>query len=96
MKTTRLDAAACRTAERLLRHNRHELVLGDKINPHWIDGGARFWYAVDTSAGRRFVLVDPAAGTRERRSTGRWSRPPWRRPRDTTWTRRRCRSAPSN
>jgi hypothetical protein len=49
----------------LLRHNRPELVLGDKVSPQWIDGGARFWYAVDTSAGRRFILVDPKAGTRE-------------------------------
>lgn len=36
-----------------------------KIRPKWIDGGARFWYAVDTSAGRRFILVHPKAGTRE-------------------------------
>ncbi|MCY0960983.1 S9 family peptidase [Streptomyces sp. H27-H5] len=42
-----------------------ELVIGDKVRPQWIDGGARFLYAVSTGAGRRFVLVDPAAGTRE-------------------------------
>jgi dipeptidyl aminopeptidase/acylaminoacyl peptidase len=65
MKTARLDASAYQTAERLLRHNRDGLVLGDRISPQWIDGGARFWYAVDSSAGRRFVLVDPEAGTRE-------------------------------
>jgi dienelactone hydrolase len=65
VKTTRLDAAAYQDAERLLRHNRGELVLGDKISPQWIDGGARFRYVVNTSEGRRFVLVDPKAGTRE-------------------------------
>lgn len=42
-----------------------ELVIGDKVRPQWIDGGARFWYAVSNGVGRRFVLVDPAAGTRE-------------------------------
>uniref|UniRef100_A0AAU2JNM4 S9 family peptidase n=1 Tax=Streptomyces sp. NBC_00049 TaxID=2903617 RepID=A0AAU2JNM4_9ACTN len=42
-----------------------ELVVGDKVRPQWIDGGARFWYAVSHGTGRRFVLVDPAAGTRE-------------------------------
>ncbi|MEU9415763.1 DPP IV N-terminal domain-containing protein [Streptomyces sp. NPDC048272] len=42
-----------------------ELVVGDKVRPQWIDGGARFWYAVSTGAGRRFVLVDPVAGIRE-------------------------------
>ncbi|HWO68231.1 MAG TPA: DPP IV N-terminal domain-containing protein, partial [Umezawaea sp.] len=40
------------------------LVVGDKVKPQWIDGGARFRYAVSNGAGRRFVLVDPAAGTR--------------------------------
>ena len=54
-------------AEQLLRRPARpgELVVGDKVRPQWIDGGARFWYAVSNGAGRRFVLVDPAAGTRE-------------------------------
>ncbi|MBT2447823.1 DPP IV N-terminal domain-containing protein [Streptomyces sp. ISL-43] len=54
-------------AERLLRRPARpgELVTGDKVRPQWIEGGARFWYAVNNGVGRRFVLVDPAAGTRE-------------------------------
>lgn len=54
-------------AEQLFRRPARpgELVVGDKVRPQWIDGGARFWYAVSDGAGRRFVLVDPAAGTRE-------------------------------
>ena len=36
-----------------------ELVIGDKVRPQWIDGGARFWFAVSDGVGRRFVLVDP-------------------------------------
>jgi dipeptidyl-peptidase 4 len=54
-------------AEQLLRRPARpgELVIGDKITPQWIDGGARFWYAVSTGTGMRFVLVDPAAGSRE-------------------------------
>jgi dipeptidyl-peptidase 4 len=53
-------------AEQLLRRPARpgELVIGDKVRPQWIDGGARFWYAVSRGVGR-FVLVDPAAGTRE-------------------------------
>ncbi len=53
-------------AEQLLRRPARpgELVVGDKVRPKWIDGGAPFWYAVSTGAGRRFVLVDPANGTR--------------------------------
>ncbi|MER6319962.1 DPP IV N-terminal domain-containing protein [Streptomyces sp. NPDC001581] len=54
-------------AEQLLRRPARpgELVVGDKVRPQWIDGGARFWYAVSHGAGKRFVLADPAAGTRE-------------------------------
>ncbi|MFF3678649.1 DPP IV N-terminal domain-containing protein [Streptomyces sp. NPDC002120] len=54
-------------AEQLLRRPARpgELVVGDKVRPQWIDGGARFWYAVSHGDGKRFVLADPAAGTRE-------------------------------
>ena len=54
-------------AERLLRRPARpgELVIGDKIRPQWIDGGARFWYAVSNGLGWRFVLVEPTASTRE-------------------------------
>ena len=57
-----------RVAEQLLRRPARpgELVVGDKVRPQWIDGGARFSYAVSNGVGRRFVLVDPAAGIRER------------------------------
>ena len=63
MSTTRDYQAA----EQLLRRPARpgELVIGDKVRPQWIDGGARFWYAVSNGVGRRFVLVDPAAGSRE-------------------------------
>ncbi|RSS84138.1 DPP IV N-terminal domain-containing protein [Streptomyces sp. WAC06614] len=54
-------------AEQLLRRVAApgELVTGDKVRPQWTGGGTRFWYAVSNGAGKRFVLVDPAAGTRE-------------------------------
>ncbi|KUM78480.1 S9 family peptidase [Streptomyces curacoi] len=65
MNPTSLDARTYRTAERLLRHNRGELVLDGRIRPRWIDGGARFWYPSDAPDGPRFLLVDPAEGTRE-------------------------------
>lgn len=63
MSTTRHYQAA----EQLLRRPARpgELVVGDRVRPQWLDGGARFQYAVNTGAGKRFVLVDPAAGTRE-------------------------------
>ena len=54
-------------AEKLLRRGAApgELVVGDKVRPQWIDGGARFWYQVRDGADRKFYVVDPAEGTRE-------------------------------
>ncbi|GAA1020094.1 MULTISPECIES: S9 family peptidase [Amycolatopsis] len=55
-----------RTAELLLRRPARpgELVVGDRVRPQWIDGGTRFWYAVNHGDSKQFFLVDPAAGTR--------------------------------
>ncbi len=60
-----LDIGVYRTADRLLRHHRGELVLGGKVQPRWVDGGTSFWYTVDTEKGRQFILADPAEGTRK-------------------------------
>ncbi|MEU2084750.1 DPP IV N-terminal domain-containing protein [Streptomyces albus] len=65
MHRKQLDADTYRTAERLLRHHRRNLVLGAGITPRWLEDGGRFWYTVRTAEGTRFVLVDPEAGTRE-------------------------------
>ena len=63
-------------AEQLLRRPARpgELVIGDKVRPQWIDGDTRFLYAVSNGAGRRFVLVEPAAGARLRRGPRRGPR----------------------
>ncbi|MFI0466908.1 DPP IV N-terminal domain-containing protein [Saccharopolyspora sp. 5N102] len=63
MTTTRDYQAAEQLLRRMARPG--ELVVGDKIRPQWIDGGDRFWYGVSNGVGKRFVVVDPAAGTRE-------------------------------
>ncbi|WP_416957398.1 DPP IV N-terminal domain-containing protein [Streptomyces sp. Agncl-13] len=64
MNPSTLDERVYRTAEQLLRHNRAKLVPGAKIRPRWIEGGARFWFRTATPEGVRFLLVDPARGTR--------------------------------
>jgi dipeptidyl-peptidase 4 len=47
-------------AEQVLRRPpAGELVIGDKVRPQWIDGGAGLWYAV--SVGKRLVLAAPKA-----------------------------------
>ncbi|MEV7618400.1 DPP IV N-terminal domain-containing protein [Streptomyces sp. NPDC089799] len=64
MHSNEIDLRAYQTAERLLRHHRKELVRGDKVKPRWLEDGSRFWYAVATAEGKRFVLADPATGSR--------------------------------
>ena len=40
-------------------------VYKSRIEPHWFDGGARFWYQNDLARGtREFILVDAEKGTR--------------------------------
>lgn len=42
-------------------------VYKSRIEPHWFDGGARFWYQNDLARGaREFILVDAEKGTRAR------------------------------
>jgi dipeptidyl-peptidase 4 len=41
-----------------------ELIHSTSVSPKWIDGGDKFWYEWETSAGRSFYLVDPAAGSK--------------------------------
>ncbi|ONI88292.1 S9 family peptidase [Actinosynnema sp. ALI-1.44] len=59
-----LDVAAYQTAEKLMRQYRSDLVHHDRVRPVWIGDGGRFWYRVNAAGGQRFVLADPAAGTR--------------------------------
>src|SRR5262245_65768520 len=42
-------------------------VYKSRIEPHWFDGGARFWYQNDLARGtREFILVDAEKGTRSK------------------------------
>ncbi|MFC4562299.1 prolyl oligopeptidase family serine peptidase [Nocardiopsis mangrovi] len=57
---TRLTDADYARAEQMLAPYRARRVPAAGVLPEWLPGGDRFWYRV----GPRFVLVDPAAGTR--------------------------------
>lgn len=47
-------------AEQMLAPYRMRRLPGSSVQPQWIDDGKRFWY----QAGSRFVMADPANGTR--------------------------------
>jgi dipeptidyl aminopeptidase/acylaminoacyl peptidase len=51
-------------AEQMLPWNLERLTTGDPDGPHWMAGGNRFWYRVNTPRGGEFVLVDPERNTR--------------------------------
>jgi len=40
-------------------------IFDTSVNPHWLDGGDKFWYAYETSEGRRYWLVDCRAKTKK-------------------------------
>src|SRR5207302_815314 len=42
----------------------NKLVFDIAVTPHWMDAGDRFWYSFETSAGRKFYIVDPAKKTK--------------------------------
>ncbi|MBE0711689.1 MAG: hypothetical protein IH583_04845, partial [Candidatus Aminicenantes bacterium] len=41
-----------------------KLVFDTSVSPHWLETGDRFWYTYETSQGRKWYLVDPAAKTK--------------------------------
>lgn len=52
-------------AERFLSWHIARRIYNDRVEPHWLPGGERFWYANPGRDGREFKLVDP-----ERQSAG--------------------------
>ena len=51
-------------AEQFLPWNASNLISGDQVVPEFFDGD-RFWFRSRTSSGHEFVVVDPAAATRQ-------------------------------
>jgi dipeptidyl-peptidase 4 len=52
-----------RLAARWAPYKMRRLVYSTAVSPRWIQGSERFWYEWETSAGKSYYLVDPAAGT---------------------------------
>ncbi|MDE0075037.1 MAG: DPP IV N-terminal domain-containing protein [Gammaproteobacteria bacterium] len=54
-------------AERFLTWNTERMIAGAEVVPTWMETGDsdRFWYRNNTGSGYEFVMVDPAAGSRE-------------------------------
>ncbi|MDH4350070.1 MAG: S9 family peptidase, partial [Gemmatimonadota bacterium] len=59
-----VPTANYRLAARFAPYKVRPLVHSTSVSPRWIEGSERFWYEWETSAGKFFNLVDPAAGTK--------------------------------
>lgn len=62
---TTIDEHDYARAASFLPFNLIDKVRNAKVEPHWLDGGTRFWYWRDTDQGRQVVLVDSATGKQQ-------------------------------
>jgi len=58
------SAANFPLASRFAPYRINRLLHSTSVTPRWINGGDRFWYEFETSAGRSYYIVDPARGTK--------------------------------
>lgn len=63
-QVTPVTEANYRLGARFAPMRMSRLVYSTSVNPRWIQGSERFWYEYTTSAGKKFYLVDPVAGTK--------------------------------
>lgn len=54
-----------RLAARFAPYKMRSLVYSLGVTPRWIKGSERFWYEWETAEGKRFMIVDPVAGTKK-------------------------------
>lgn len=51
-------------AERFSLKKIKQMVYSTSVKPHWFSKSDKFWYEWDTSEGKQYWIVDPAAGTK--------------------------------
>lgn len=57
-------AADYQQAVKFLGFNTSKLIDRNNVSPNWMDDG-KFWYSVNVGAGKEFVLINPADGSRK-------------------------------
>ncbi|UCE41644.1 MAG: DPP IV N-terminal domain-containing protein [Candidatus Aminicenantes bacterium] len=56
---TVITAEDYQRAESFLSRNIQDLVYGLEVSPQWIGESRAFWYRINTSEGKRFLIVEP-------------------------------------
>ncbi len=69
-QASRADDAAVvsvnhRLAARFVPSRMSKLLHSTSVTPRWIQGTEKFWYEWETSEGKRFMIVDPVAATKQ-------------------------------
>ena len=41
-----------------------KMILSTAVDPHWTKSGNKFWYMYETTAGKKWVVVDPVKMTK--------------------------------
>ena len=59
-----VTTANYRLAARFAPYKMRKLIYSTSLSPRWIKGSERFWYEWETSAGKRFMIVDPATASK--------------------------------
>ena len=54
-----------RLAARFAPYRMRKLVYSTGVTPRWIKGSEKFWYEWESAQGKRFMIVDPVAGTKK-------------------------------
>lgn len=59
------ESANYRLAARFVPSRMSKLLHSTSVTPRWIEGTEKFWYEWETSEGKRFMIVDPVAVTKQ-------------------------------
>lgn len=58
------DKANYALAAKFSPERQQKMIFSTSVSPHWLERGDRFWYQFSTSNGKKWYLVDAAAGTK--------------------------------
>ncbi len=56
---TQASKANYELAARFSPKKLEKMLFSTAVDPHWMKGGVKFWYAYETTAGKKWYVVDP-------------------------------------
>lgn len=59
------EKANYRLAAKFSPKRLEKMLFSTSVDPHWLKNTTRFWYMYETSAGKKWYIVDPVKGTRQ-------------------------------